>query len=415
MNIFIVSHYAGSIIHGMQYRPFYLAKEWLKLGHQVTIIAASFSHLRSRAPHITGNLTEERVEGIRYMWIKTPSYHGNGVKRVFNMLTFVSRLSCYKAKLIQEGNPDVVIAASTYPLDIYPSHQIAKSAKALLIFEVHDLWPLSPIELGDMSPWHPFILLMQRAENFAYSTSDLVVSMLPKTIEHMQKHGLETYKFNYIPNGINIAEWEGNNSAMPQQHTEILMELRRKGHFIVGYAGSHGVSNALHILIEAASFLQTKAVTLVLVGQGPEKESLQQKAFHAGLKNIIFLPPVPKSSIPALLASMDAVFIGWQKKPIYRFGVSPNKLMDYMMAAKPVIHAVDAGNDMVAESGCGISIPPEHPEAIAKAVIQLMNMTPEEREIMGLKGKEHVLTYHDYTVLARQFLDVMEARDGAST
>ena len=103
-------------------------------------------------------------------------------------------------------NPNIVIASSTYPLDIIPAFLIAKKTRAKLIFEVHDLWPLSPIELGGMSPFHPYIMIMQWAENFAYRVSHKVVSILPKTKSHMQKHGLGPDKFAHIPNGIDIID-----------------------------------------------------------------------------------------------------------------------------------------------------------------------------------------------------------------
>jgi glycosyltransferase involved in cell wall biosynthesis len=105
---------------------------------------------------------------------------------------------------------------------------------------------------------------------------------------------------------------------------------------------------------------------------------------------------------------MDALFLGWNRLSLYRYGISPNKLMDYMMAAKPVIHAVEAGNDPVSESGCGISCAPEDPEAIARAVLDLMRRcTPEERSAMGQRGKDYVLQHHSYATLASQFLEVM--------
>ena len=115
-----------------------------------------------------------------------------------------------------------------------------------------------------------------------------------------------------------------------------------------------------------------------------------------------------QQSLPSLLAVMDVCYIGLQRQPLFRFGVSPNKLMDYMMAGKPVIHAIEAGNDLVAESGCGISVPPEDPVAIAEAIKKLMSMSSAEREEMGGRGKEYVIANHDYKVLARKFLEAMK-------
>jgi len=124
--------------------------------------------------------------------------------------------------------------------------------------------------------------------------------------------------------------------------------------------------------------------------------------------NITFLPPVIKPQIPALLQFFDICYIGLQREPLFRFGVSPNKLIDYMMAAKPIIYAIEAGNDPVKEAGCGISVPPEDPQAIADAIRTLASMSVAEREAMGQRGKEYVMKHHDYKILAKQFLKVLE-------
>ena len=407
MNILLINHYAGSKVHGMEYRPFYMAREWMGLGHRVTIVAASSSHLRTVPPVTQGDYTAEDVGGISYVWLRAPGYRGNGVRRVLNIGTFISQLLRHRTRLIRDCRPDVVIASSTYPLDNVPAHLIAKACDARLVYEVHDLWPLTPMELGGMSSRHPFIMLMQWAEDFAYRKADRIVSMLPYAAEHMQRHGMAPHKFVHVPNGIDPVEWQGPGTPIPPEHGDTLARLKAEGRFILGYAGSHGVSNALTFLVDSARLLQAQPVTLVLVGQGPEKNSLQQRAQRMGLDNIMFLPPVPKASIQALLTAIDACFIGWNRKPIYRFGVSPNKLFDYMMAGRPVIHAIEAPGDLVAESGCGLSIPPESPQAIADATLRLMALSPAEREAMGRRGRQYVLAHHDYRVLARQFLEAI--------
>lgn len=404
VNILLINHYAGSTKHGMEYRPFYLAREWVRLGHQVTIVAASASHVRQQAPALQGDFTEEHIEGVRYLWLKTPAYRGNGVGRAVNILSFVWRLLRFQTRLVRKIKPDVVIASSTHPLDNFAARRLAKRCGARLVYEVHDLWPLTLTEVGGMSRRHPFVVLLQIAEDFAYRNADRVVSMLPNARSHMQRHGMASHKFVHVPNGIDVVEWEGLAEPLPREHAEALAALDESGRFVVAYAGAHGIANALDALLDAAALLQAQPVTLVLVGQGPEKERLQQRARELGLTNVRFLPPVPKPAIPALLASMDALYIGLARKPIFRFGVSPNKLIDYMMAGKPVIHAIEAGNDLVAESGCGISVGAEDSHAIARAVCRLMACTPAERKAMGRRGRNYVTAHHAYSVLARRFL-----------
>ncbi len=410
MNILLINHYAGSTSYGMEYRPFYMAREWVKLGHNVTIVGGSYSHVRTEQPEIAGSVTEENVDGIRYVWLKTPFYRGNGTRRVLNIFSFVFRLWWHSRRVAGDFPPMVVIASSTYPLDIFPANRIAEKYRAKLLFEVHDLWPLTPIQIGGMSPKHPFIMLMQYAENYAYRKSDRVISMLPNAFEYMRKHGLVEEKFVHIPNGINTSEWEGSLTQLPPRHAECLQSFRNDGRFIIGYVGGHQPSNALEAVLKAAELLRNAPAIFVLVGKGSEKEHLQRSAAKRNLSNVVFLPPIPKACVPSMLANVDTLYLGLKNQPLFHYGISPNKLMDYMMAAKPVIHSVNSGNDLVAESGCGISCPGEDARAVADAVLRLMKLSTSERAAMGQRGREYVIRHHQYANLARRFLDAMQAK-----
>lgn len=407
MNILLINHYAGSRRHGMEYRPYYMAREWQRLGHRVRIVAASNSHVRNVAPRVSADVQREEIDGIEYFWIRTPPYRGNGVRRVFNMLAFVKGLYQHGRELTADFRPDTVIASSTYPLDMFPARRIARRTGARTIFELHDLWPLSPMELGGMSRWHPFIVMMQIGENFSCRNADALVSMLPNAEEHLRAHGLGTGKFHYVPNGIDVSEWNTTPQPLPKEIRDRLEQVKCNGRFLVGYAGAHGVANALDSLIDAARLMQGEPVAFVLTGQGPEKGSLERKVSKLGLKNVDFLAQIPRGMVPALLEAFDALFIGLQRQPLFRFGVSPNKLMDYMMAGKPILHSIEAGNDMVAESGCGISVAPENPAAIADAIRRMAAMSEGQRQSMGARGRDFVLAHHDYRILASRFLDAM--------
>ena len=403
MNILLINHYAGSTRHGMEFRPFYLAREWVRAGHCVQIVAASFSHIRAIQPELNDFVLDEQIEGIDYRWYATPSYQGNGAGRVKNMLAFMRALWRDGPRLARVFKPDVVIASSTYPMDIWPARRIAKLANAKLVYEVHDLWPLSPMELGRMSKWHPFIMWVQMAEDYAYRHADKVVSILPKAKEYMCSRGMAPQKFVYVPNGVDEEEW-AQSADLPQEVKESLDALRAKGLPLVGYAGTHGLSNALDVLLDAASRLKGKA-EVVMVGMGPDREALLARVASEGLTNVTMLPAISKQSIPRFLDDVDIAYIGWHPNPLYRFGISPNKLMDYMMAGKPVVHSVSAGNDPVTEAGCGITVPPGDVVAVVDAVLELAAMSQSARNCMGQAGKTAILQNQTYKVLAKRFLN----------
>jgi glycosyltransferase involved in cell wall biosynthesis len=403
MNILLINHYAGSTRHGMEFRPFYLAREWVRSGHKVQIVAASYSHIRAIQPKPDGAALVEDIEGVAYHWYVTPAYEGNGAGRVKNMLAFLAALWCDARRVAQDFKPNVVIASSTYPMDIWPARRIAKLANAKLVFEVHDLWPLSPMELGGMSKWHPFILWVQAAEDYAYRHVDKVICMLPKAKEYMVSRGMAAEKFFYVPNGIDEAEWHAPETLSAALQSQ-LDALRAKGQPLVGYAGGHGLSNALNTLLDAAKILDGK-VQVVFVGEGPEKDALAKRITAERIGNVTMLSVIPKAAVPAFLKSIDIAYIGWHPNPLYRFGISPNKLMDYMMAGKPVVHCVAAGNDPVAQAGCGLTVPPGNAAAVAGAVLQLANLSEARRAEMGASGREFILKNQTYRILARRFLD----------
>jgi len=355
MNILLINHYAGSPSLGMEYRPYYMAHEWQKAGHNPLIVAASNAHVRSKQFKLKKDFKKYNIEGINYLILKTPKYSGSGMMRVLNMAAFTQKLYKYSKKIANEFKPDIVIASSTYPLDIYPARKIAKLSRAKLIFEVHDLWPLSPIELGGYSKWHPFIMIMQHAENYAYSHTDIVVSILPGILGHMTEHGLNPKKFRYIPNGVVVDKWDPNKK-IPAKINTIIKQSKARNRTLIGYAGSHGLANSLNSLIDAMKILKNKKIDLLLIGDGPEKERLIQQANKLRLKNIHFIPHISKTMIPSLLNKLDILYIGTKKQPLYRFGISPNKLIDYMMAGKPIIQAVKTYNDIVSEAKCGIPV-----------------------------------------------------------
>lgn len=411
MNILLINHYAGSLEYGMEYRHFYLAREWVKNGHNVTIVGATYSHLRVHNPQITSNMGEEYIEGIRYVWLETPKYEGNGLRRVRNMLTFLWRIFANDKYINKSFKPDVVIASSTYPLITYLAKRIADKYNAKLVYEVRDLWPLTLMELGNMSAYHPFIIAMQIAENYTYRIADKIIGSTQEMQDYIIEHGMPKRNFTYIPNGISVEDWSISaiESELPPEHGFLLAKLKKEGFFVLGYTGGHAISNALDQLISAAEHLKSEKIAIVLVGHGTEKARLIELAKLKGLDKLYFLPSVKKEYIPAVLDKMDATYIGCQDKKLYKIsGLSPNKILDYMMAKKCIVHSVNITNDVVKIANCGLSAQAENTLEIANAIRNVADMSKEERRILGENGYNYVIKNHDYRVLADKFLKAME-------
>jgi glycosyltransferase involved in cell wall biosynthesis len=405
MNIFLINHHAGSPDLGMGYRPYYMSREWVRQGHRVTIVASSFSHTRRVQPNCPHLVSEEVIDGIQYIWLAGPRYHGNGIARVLNVLAFLLILSVFRRRIVHRFRPDLVISASVFVFDNLIAQRIARSTGARLVYEVRDIWPLTLVELGKLSRFNPIVMALQWAENSALRKSDVVISTLPNACVHFEDHGMARSKFAYVPNGFDLKEWASAVSLQEPGIEDLLRELKESGKFIVMYTGSFRISNALTHLLDAAARMLESPVAFVLVGDGAERVRLTEKIKSLGLSNVYLHSAVSKSQIPSLLSWADACYIGWAKMPIYRYGISPNKLCDYLMAGKPVIHAVDAPNDIVRESGCGISIGPEDVEALVGAVESLMNASIPKRRHMGELGREYATSRHSYEFLSRQFLD----------
>lgn len=403
MKILYIDHYAGSPQMGMEFRPYYLSREWIKLGHEVVIIAADYSHLRRINPTVRDDFEEDSVDGIKFIWIKTRQYQGNGVSRAFSMREFVNKLKKNAKKIADAVDPDVIITSSTYHLDTFAGQKIKqKSNHAILIHEVHDMWPATLVEIGGMSPRNPFVLMIQAAENSAYKHSDKIVSLLPNTKEYMMVHGMAEEKFTHLPNGILLDEWI-DPIPVPNDYSRTIDSLKEEGKYIVGYFGGHALSNALDYLLEAAGKMRSEDVHFLLVGDGVEKKKLVKRAQDEGLDNVTFMDPIEKKYIPGLCSRFDCIYISGHPSPLYRFGLALNKMQEAMFSKKPVICAFTTPHNIMKEEQCGICLDSGDVEGVCDAIRRLMQSSPEEITRMTDKAAEVVLRDFTYDSIAAKF------------
>ena len=398
-NIWIINQYCGSKVHGMNFRSWYFAKELKKKGHHPHIISASYSHLFYKLPVTKGKFTLENVDGIPFTWVKVSKYKGSkSIGRVLVMIQFMLNLFLLPKKKLQ--NPDVIIVSSLSPLPIINAYLWSIKYKAKLIFEVRDIWPLSLIEIGGFSKLNPLVLFFGWFEKFAYKKADKVISLLPNAKPHMVSRGLEKDKFVHIPNGFNVEEMKKSKEL-----DKSISNLIPKNKFIVGYTGSLGASNAMEYLIEASNLLENNEnIHFVIFGKGQHLEKLKNNAKN----NVSFLGQIDKSQIQSAISFFDVCYIGWHNHSLYRFGISPNKIFDYMYAGKPIIHSVNTTNDFVEIADAGISIPPENPKEIANIVIEISKIEDKKLKEWGKNGKKYVEENHTFSHLTELLISTFE-------
>ncbi len=403
-SIWYIHPYAGGPGIGRYDRAFHLSQEFQKRGFEPIVICPSFHHLMDMPQEAGTRL----IQGVRHEFLRCPAYIGNGIGRVLNMATFTIQLLLQAERIAQStSKPAAIVASSPHPYAYLAARQLATRFGSRCIFEVRDLWPLSLIELAGASPTHPLVRLTAWIERRAYLTADAVVSLLPCTRDYMQERGLPPERWHYIPNGVSVDR--GTAAGQDAELFRQVLQWRAEGCVIIVYAGALGMPNHVHSLVHALRLLPpgAKEVRAVIVGRGEMATELKLLASDPALKgSVLISDQIPKSAVQSLLSQADIGYLSLRPEPLFRFGISPNKLFDYMLARLPVIAAVRAGNDPVTETGCGRQVDPDDVVAIANAIRWIADLPVADRQAMGDLGYRHVLGSHAYSHLATEYLEI---------
>jgi len=406
MNIWIFNHYAHPPDLPGGTRHYDLGRELVKRGHQVTIFATSSHHYLHQETRLkpAEQWKVEEVDGLKFVWLRTPPYQRNDWRRVRNMVTFMVRagwLGCRLPYLVPEiGKPDVVIGSSPHLLTPLAAYWVARHYQVPFVMEVRDLWPQTIIDMGELSAHHPITKALQALERFLYRRAKKIIILLVRADQYITAFGIPREKIVWIPNGVDLSRFEDLGPYVVSENG-----------LKVIYLGAHGKANALYTVIQAAKILQDQGyceIRFILVGDGPEKPRLMALVEELGLRNVEFRDPVPKTEIPKVLSEADAFIVQLGGAEVYRWGISSNKLFDYMAAGRPVFSSTEAPLNPINEARCGFTIPPRNSKALAEAIIQLYQMSPEERMEMGKRGREYVEKYHDIRKLAAQLESVLQ-------
>lgn len=381
-------------MYGVGSRLYYIAKEFSK-NHDVTLISSDSNHLATY-PVSSNTINEEQDENLKHIWIKTYKYGiSSSAKRFISWLDFDRKL--YKLLKKTNETPEVVIISSLSLTSIRFGLYLKKKFGTKLIFEVRDIYPLTmTLELG-FSSMHPLVLYFSYLENKGYKKSDLIVGTMPNLIEHVRN--VTQHQTNVIHSPIGIPQtWD----HPLLENSEIERMFPSSNDLVVGYAGSLGRSNAMDAFFEAIKKIKTNAgIKFYIVGQGELKEKYVDMT--KDLTHVVWGPKISQKEVPAFLNRCDVLYLAAFKEGTTKYGQSFNKMVDYMMAAKPVIASYSGYPSMLNEADSGVFIPAEDASVIIEALHEFKMMSSNERDKMGQRGKKWILEHFNYTVVAKNY------------
>lgn len=377
------------------------ARHWVRLGSEVTVITGFPNHPTGIIrPEYRGYFTKrESVDGIDLLrtWIYCAPNKGF-LKRIINFLSFF--LSSFTLGAILTRRPDVIIGTSPQFFCAVSAYLLSIIKRVPFVFEVRDIWPQSAVELGALRN-RAVIRILEAIEMHLYRRAALIVIVAESTLPYLIEKGIDRAKVAIIPNGIDD-EYLASASATPEA---VRAETGTDGRFIVSYIGTHGMSHALGVVLQAAARLgDDKSIQFLFIGEGAEKAALKAQAASMGLTNVAFIDEQPRDRLLAFYRASDLSLVPLKRLPIFR-KVLPSKLFELMGAGCPIVCSVEGeAARLVEKSGAGVCIEPENVDALVDA-IRALRADPERRDRMRRDGQSFVRAGYLRSTLAAGYLE----------
>ncbi len=386
-NIWVIKHHGNIPELPGGLRQYEIAEELARRGYNVTYIVSNFHHAtRQYLRDLKGNkYSVEDYNGMKLVCIKTRPHQKNDWKRAVNLMSFAWNLYFAGKKITRKDIgvplPDILFSVNIGLFAPLSSYFLARKHKARFFLDLVDLWPQTMIDFGALKEKGLITKILRRVEKFLYHKSEKIITPLPFVSDYLASLGMKD-KAVYLGRWVDLAAYD---TAARSKDPDF---------FTLMYIGAHGPANNLTTAVQSLKLIQDKGydkIKMVFMGSGILKPKFIKMKEELGIKNLEFRDPVLKKHVPYEISEADAFIFLIRKADLWRYGINPNKMMDYLAAGKPIIFAGDVKNNVVKETGCGISTPPENPQAFAEAVIELYNLGKEERETMGKKGREYAM------------------------
>ena len=397
MRILFLSHYFPPEVNAPASRTYEHCRQWVKDGHQVTVVTCAPNHPRGKvyAGYKNHLYFTEVVEGIKVVRIWTYVTANEGFfKRTANYVSYLLAASIAAPFL---HATDVVLSTSPQFFNGLAGYLVSRIKRAPWILEIRDLWPESILAVGAIRN-KTIIRMLEYLEMFAYRKADRIVPVTDAFAQYMIDKGIDGAKIEVIKNGVDLDFYQLRTRDIALQR-----ELGIEGKFVASYFGTHGMAHHLETILEAADKLrQHKDIVFLLVGDGAEREHILNTRDEMGLDNVIMLGQQSKEKMPDFWAISDVSLVLLKKMDLFKT-VIPSKIFESMAMKKPVILGVEGeSRELLATAKGGVAIEPENSQQLAESMLQLAQNTGL-REELGDNGRQFVARYYDRNKLARRY------------
>jgi len=410
--IWIMNHYATSMFFNKGGRHYWFAENLIKSGYEPTIFCANTRHNREDIVKIhEGKYLRMIAENIPFVFIKTVRYSGNGRQRIKNMLVFAWNLTAIAKEYARiYGKPDLILASSVHPLTLVAGIKIARRFGVPCICEVRDLWPESLVAYGFLKQNSVIAKILYRAEKWIYKNADSIVMTWEGGKEYICDQGwdkeIDLNKVKHINNGVSVEAFDRNS----QENIITDPDLDNPDFKNIVYAGSIRKVNNIGILLDAAKIIQEQGhrqIRFLIYGSGDEKARLERRCRDESITNVIFKGWIEKRFVPSVLKKAYVNVLHNSSTSLDKYGQSQNKLFEYLAAGRCIVQTFSTGYSILNKYDCGICVPVQNAEEIAKALIKACHDENYNR-IMGENARRAAHDY-DFRKLTGKLIDIIES------
>ena len=392
INIWLINQYSYPPGKSNWRRHFDLFKNFSKENYNIDVICGSFVH--DRKEEILNQGEKYRLinsEGIKYHVLSGILYKSKLV-RMLSMIQFFFKALFFSKKL--KDKPDIIYASSPHPFNGLAGMYLARKYKCPFILEIRDLWPETWVAMGATTKKSILYKVFAYIEKVLYKNADKIITLTANK-DYYILVGVDEKKVEIVSNGVDLEKYD--SLIEEKSPVEFL-----KNKFNILYTGAHGTANCLDNILEVAKLIKNDDIVFNFIGEGEKKEELIKKSEEYNLKNVRFYPPINKNLIPNTLKNGDVMIVVAKNTPLYKYGISFNKIFEYFASSRPIIFSGNVANDMVKEANAGISVEAEDIEKIKEAVLSLYSMSKEQREVLGKNGRKYVEENYDTRVLSKK-------------